>query len=241
MELIAPGAARLDDLSEFLTRQRPHVIHFSGHGVSGDPLPVAADNESGSVTPKALTELLRTLKDSTRVVVFNACGSETQAKTMVEEIPWAVGVSRGIGDDDALAFAGEFYQALASGRSVRDAYDLGVARLASEGVADAKGLVTLHKRQGIDPSEAVLDEAEAADPPATTVTEGPFPTIGTKEWGLMNRRRDHLIRKKNRLGLTAEEQVEFERLQRLCFAAIEGKFPRPVIDEDGLRRLRESL
>ncbi len=54
----------------------------------------------------------------------------------------------------------------------------------------------------------------------------------------MNRRRADLIRKKNRQGLTAEEQFEFDRLQRLCFSAIDESAPRPVIDEEGLRRLR---
>ena len=64
-----------------------------------------------------------------------------------------------------------------------------------------------------------------------------FPDVGTEEWGLMNRRRSELIRKKNRQGLTADERVEFERLQRLCFDAVEGTFSHPVVDEDDLKRL----
>ncbi len=78
------------------------------------------------------------------------------------------------------------------------------------------------------------------DAPATPEIDDSFPAPGTEKWGLMNRRRSELIHKKNRQGLTAEEQAEFERLQRLCFAAIEEKFPPPVVDEDGLKRLRES-
>src|SRR5262245_56319533 len=79
------------------------------------------------------------------------------------------------------------------------------------------------------------------DTPATAEVDDSFPAIGTEEWGLMNRRRSELIRKKNRQGLTAEERAEFERLQHFCFSAIEERFPPPVIDEDGLKRLRESL
>jgi hypothetical protein len=79
------------------------------------------------------------------------------------------------------------------------------------------------------------------DAPVTVEVDNAFPTIGTEEWGLMNRRRSELIRKKYRQGLTAEEQAEFERLQRLCFSAIREKFPSPPVDEDGLKRLRESL
>jgi hypothetical protein len=84
---------------------------------------------------------------------------------------------------------------------------------------------------------------ESRDPNAPATVEGDksFPALGTEESGVMNRRRSELIRKKNRQGLTAEERAEFERLQRLCFAAIDERFLRPIVDEDGLNRLRESL
>ena len=79
------------------------------------------------------------------------------------------------------------------------------------------------------------------DAPATVEVEDTFPDVGTEEWSLMNRRRSELIHKKNRQGLTPDEQAEFERLQRLCLSAIRERFPPPAIDEDGLERLRESL
>ena len=65
-------------------------------------------------------------------------------------------MSAPIGDAAAIAFAAEFYQALALGKSVQDAFDLGVVRLLGEEVAEAKGRVKLHKRRGFKPSEAVL-------------------------------------------------------------------------------------
>ena len=65
-------------------------------------------------------------------------------------------MSRAIDDDHAIAFAAEFYQVLGFGRSVQDAYDLGVTRLTGEGVANAKGLVKLRKRRGINPADLVL-------------------------------------------------------------------------------------
>lgn len=57
----------------------------------------------------------------------------------------------------------------------------------------------------------------------------------------MNRRRANLIRKKNRQGLTAQELEEFERLQHASHAALEAAFPRPSVDEDSLRQLRQNL
>jgi hypothetical protein len=63
--------------------------------------------------------------------------------------------------------------------------------------------------------------SEDADAPATVEVDGSFPAVGTEEWGLMNRRRAELIRKKNRQGLTADERAEFEGFQHLCFSAAE--------------------
>lgn len=57
----------------------------------------------------------------------------------------------------------------------------------------------------------------------------------------MNTRRFELIHKKNRQGLSVDEQWEFESLQRQCFSKLEKSIPGPLVDEEGLRRLRESL
>jgi hypothetical protein len=65
-------------------------------------------------------------------------------------------MNRAIDDSHAIAFAAEFYQGLAYGRSVRSAYDLGVARLLGEGVADAGALAKLHERCGVDSRQVIL-------------------------------------------------------------------------------------
>ena len=67
------------------------------------------------------------------------------------------------------------------------------------------------KENGMPPG--THEESGRLDAPATL--DDSFPAVCTEEWGLINRRRDDLFRKKNRVGLTVEEQVEFERLQRL--------------------------
>ena len=59
-----------------------------------------------------------------------------------------------------------------------------------------------------------------------------FPAVGTPEWGLMNQRRAELIRKKNRQGLSPEEQAEYERLQRLSRP---DPFPLPDLRRRGCR------
>lgn len=65
-----------------------------------------------------------------------------------------------------------------------------------------------------------------------TDPDGDFPASGTPEWGQMNRRRAELIRKKNRRGLSPDEQIEYERLQRLSHEALEAQFPRPSLKSE---------
>lgn len=68
-----------------------------------------------------------------------------------------------------------------------------------------------------------------------------FPAIGTEEWGIMNRRRAELIRKKNRQALTPEELSEYESLQRQSQAALEQCFPAPPGNGERLDRLEARL
>jgi hypothetical protein len=157
LQLLSHWAVRLDDLSVILQRHKPHVVHFSGHGAaSGAIVLVGGDRQAREVPPEGLEGLFRVLKDNVRVVLLNACYSAAQARAIVKVIDCAVGMSRAIQDDHAIAFAAEFYQALAYGRSVQDGFDLGVSRLVSEGVADAKQLVKLHKRRGVKPADLYL-------------------------------------------------------------------------------------
>jgi hypothetical protein len=166
LDLKSHWAVRLDDLSGILLRHSPQVVHFSGHGdKSGAIILVGSNGQAKAVPAKALAGLFRVLKDNVRVVVLNACYSATQAKAIVKEIDCAVGMSDPIDDDHAIAFAAEFYQALAFGRSVQEAFDLGVVRLVGEGVADAEQLVKLHKRRGVKPAEIVLVVDNTLPPP----------------------------------------------------------------------------
>jgi hypothetical protein len=170
VELISHWAVRLDDLSGLLMRHRPHIIHFSGHGspdgvlvlhpgdaasreLEGDapvPAPGAAAAGHGRLPVAGLARLLDVLRDNVRVVVLNACYSQAAAKAIVRSVECAVGTSRPIRDDHAIAFAAEFYQAVAWGRSVQEAFALGVIRLQNAGYDQADSLLGLEIREGVD-------------------------------------------------------------------------------------------
>jgi hypothetical protein len=157
LQLVPHGAVRIDDQSGLLMRELPGIVHFSTHGLpSGEIILLGADGRSKPVHPSHLAEVFRVLKGDVRVVVLNACYSAAQARGIVESIDCAVGIKGEIGDEASIAFSAEFYQALAYGQSVQQSYDLGMARLCSEGIAAPAARVTLDRREGVDPSQIIL-------------------------------------------------------------------------------------
>jgi hypothetical protein len=138
-------AVRVSDLQSHLLRHQPHIVHFSGHGSRAGEIVLEDRTGQGQpVPPAALKSLFSTLKDNVRCVVLNACFSERQARGIAEAIDCVVGMSAAIDDDAAVSFAASFYQALAFGRDVQTAYDLGCGQIALESLRgeDTPQLVT---------------------------------------------------------------------------------------------------
>ncbi len=161
MNLVSDWQVRLDDLEKLLMQQKPDVVHFSGHGVlSGAICLVGPDRSSKAIKPEELEHLFADLKHNVKLVVFNACDTEAQAKAVAKVIDCSVGMSREIADDKAIAFAEGFYQALGNGESVRTAYQVGLNRLHTEGIADPESLAKLYTREvdGVDPAAVIFVE-----------------------------------------------------------------------------------
>lgn len=123
-------AVRVTDLSEYLLRHRPDIVHFSGHGsISSE---IILEGESGSKHPvsvRALSRLFSVLEDNIRCVVLNACYSERQGQAIAEHVDCVVGTSQTIGDSSAISFAAAFYMALGYGKNVKTAFDLGCVQI----------------------------------------------------------------------------------------------------------------
>ena len=145
-------ATRREDLQQALLREEPDVVHFSGHGggTVGVMLHSAAGTDVSLVSSEALARLFALLKGNIRLVVLNACYSEEQARAIVEEIDFVVGMVDSIGDDGAGAFAAAFYRGLAYGKSVQTAFDLGLNELQLMGLMDDAGVPVLLTREGVD-------------------------------------------------------------------------------------------
>ena len=129
-ELIQHHAVRVSDLQRILLEDKPHILHFSGHGSETEEL-VLEDQfgKSKSVTREAVSALFGILNDNLQVVVLNACFSKAQGAALQTTVPYTIGMSKEVGDKMAITFAGAFYQALAFDRTVSDAFKLAKVEL----------------------------------------------------------------------------------------------------------------
>jgi len=156
-------AVRPDDLLQLLNQHKPHIVHFSGHGKSSGLSLVGNDGEERLVTTRALQSLFTTLKDNVRLVLLNACYSREQAKALVQTIDCVIGMNDNIGDKAAIAFASSFYRAIGFGRSLQEAFDQGITSLLLEEIPE-EDIPELLVKDGIDPKQIVLIEANQANP-----------------------------------------------------------------------------
>jgi hypothetical protein len=156
LSLIPTLAVRPSDLAHALLRYQPHVLHFSGHGSATQGI-VLEDNEGKTtlVATDALANLLQLIKDNLRVVVLNACFSGLQADAIQQVVDFTIVMTDKIGDKSAIVFSSAFYQGLAFGRSVKEAFGLGIVELKLQGIPGADTPRLLEK-PGADASKTYL-------------------------------------------------------------------------------------
>jgi hypothetical protein len=148
-------AVTFTNLQKFILREKPRIVHFSGHGESLEPSVKDAlrrgsldidDEENTSETGIILmSEDLREpflvgtnvikhfFKGMVKIqnipietVIFNSCHSEAQALAVAEYVPNVIGTSYSVRDDAAIAFSSSFYLGLAQGQNVMQAVSLGM-------------------------------------------------------------------------------------------------------------------
>ncbi len=158
VEPISRWAVRTDDLLQSLNEHRPHIVHFSGHGTpDGDLVFQNDDGSSRLVSKAAIAATMKTMvqHDHLRLIIFNACFSDAQAKAVTQHIDCAIGMNTEIGDDAARTFAAQFYSAIGFGLSIQTAFDQAKAALMMEGTNEEE-TPELYVRPGVDPTDIIL-------------------------------------------------------------------------------------
>ncbi|HEX8392331.1 MAG TPA: tetratricopeptide repeat protein [Longimicrobium sp.] len=153
------GAARAADLLDFLKHTRARVVHFSGHcGPRGLGF-VGPDGYSVHyIDAAALTEVFKQYQGpvgSVRLVVLAACTTKAVAAAIADVVGCAIGTTDRITDEAATTFNSFFYQAIAEGESVKQAYDKGCVALRVYNIPTAQ-YPQIYTRKGVDPAKLVL-------------------------------------------------------------------------------------
>lgn len=167
------------ELSRSIIREKPHIVHFSGHGLddigesesnsvrAGRPAAEAAPSrpqagivlmdEDGSGSHAVGTDYLNNLFESMindmgipiRTVVFNACYAEEQAKTISRHVEYVIGTTSAVKDRAAQAFAAGFYFALVGGMDIVRACNMGIIDAMAFGEPRDR-FVLYHKGERVD-------------------------------------------------------------------------------------------
>jgi CHAT domain len=151
-------AATLKSLLNGLNDLNPHIIHFSGHGNKSG---IAMDNASvikpsvEMVSFKLLADALSATDSKPRVVVLNACDSAAARKRFLKLGLIVISMKRSISDAAAAAFAVQFYGALASGQSVKSAFEQGRVAVQATSISEAD-TPQLFCPKDVDPSKIIL-------------------------------------------------------------------------------------
>lgn len=152
---------KLDRLTSQLLYHQPTIVHFSGHGSERGEL--MFDDGMGGIRAASgavLEAIVGAMRMQVRCVVLNACYSAAQAEEISRHVDFVVGMRGEIPGPAALAFSAAFHEAIAFGRTMREAYDLARAQLADSPDADAPRFLV---RKGADDGEKLaLTESQSA-------------------------------------------------------------------------------
>ena len=130
LTLDAITAATIHDLRRALLRRPYQIVHVSGHGEPDGLLFEDLVGNRERISPAGLAGLFANKAappGSIECVVFNACHSISTGAPTSKLIARTVAMEGRLSDAGALEFSRGFYDALAAGRSVDEAFEEGVS------------------------------------------------------------------------------------------------------------------
>ena len=142
-------AARLRDIGQALADYDPRIVHFSGHGSRDGSLHVEDGEGYGRpAAPEGLAGLFRLHAKTIDCVIVNACHSLRLAEAMTHYIDYVIATRTTLLDTTAIHFSMGFYQGLAYGAPVPEAFERGISFLKSASTGlDEKTTPTLLGRK----------------------------------------------------------------------------------------------
>lgn len=146
-------ALRVSDIGPSLLNHNPDILHIAGHSRKTEGL--ILENDLGQIAKVQcwqLKDVLLSAGTNLQLVFLSFCHSAECAREISTHIDFAVGIEGKITAESALVFAPAFYEALASGKSIRKAVEYGKSILGFANASEAD-LIVLQVREGADASK----------------------------------------------------------------------------------------
>jgi hypothetical protein len=127
-ELIPIFQTNLDDLTTFLRRHQPEIVHFSMHGSKKGVYFEEADGTAQVVEPDLLGDHFELVNAEQRIinlVLMSACHSAQHAEYLAKYVGTAIGMNGMIENEAAFAYTKGFYSAFFEGDTYKTAHLLG--------------------------------------------------------------------------------------------------------------------
>ena len=157
--IVQEWAVTINTMLRALQEEKPSIVHFSGHGISGDEKElrhlmtnrdininnkriegIVLENDHGKinfVSSDILSEIFKSCNAHIKCVILNSCYSSIQAKAINSHIPYVIGMNQRIKDNSSIIFSRAFYMALGAGRSIEDSFHIGKIELEAIAENDA--------------------------------------------------------------------------------------------------------
>ena len=103
--------------------QKPEIVHFSGHSEQDGIVIATSQNEAQIMPTSAVRRLFKQHKESTKLVILNACYSAEQAKVISEFGIHVIGMNDVTEDNAAISFASGLYIGMGEGKAIEQAFD----------------------------------------------------------------------------------------------------------------------
>lgn len=149
-------ATRPMDILQAINELNPAIIHFSGHGSETNELVLQdSDGNAKLVSKEAIVQTMMTSSDKIRLVFFNICFSDEQAKAVVKHVESAIGMNTSIGDYAARVFSAQFYSGISFGLSLEKAFNQAKSALMLEGIPE-ENTPKLYVKAGLSADDIII-------------------------------------------------------------------------------------
>jgi hypothetical protein len=165
-EISSKSRMKASELVNVLGKERPHIIHFSGHGSPDEIIFEDKNEKTRPVQKNHVIEIFRHLSKKPKMVFLNACWTAENLDDLGRLADFVIATRNTVFDEAAIGFAEKFYESLGQGQPVRNAFDLTKDQFDIEGTSDQVVMYELFVRKGAGKGKMVKRPSTGKEEPS---------------------------------------------------------------------------